>query len=104
MELIPTNIMRPFFVSLLFISIFLVNISYNSHVSYSLHDRTENNRNKIRFFGCEIYYFATHCDPSSNELESYGIGNDSLKEQLKISYLIYQVTGLPTFVNSEKGK
>ena len=83
MDLIPTNIARPLFVSLLFISVFLVNVTYNSHISYSLRDRTEDNRNKIQFYSCEIYYFATHCDPSSNELESYGIGNDSLKEQLK---------------------
>ena len=104
MELISTNIVRPLFVSLLFIFVLLLNITYNSHISYSLHDRTENNRNMIQFYGCEIYYFATHCYPSSNELENYGIGNDSLKEQLKISSLIYQVTRLPTFVDNEKGK
>ena len=104
MDLLPNNIARSLFLPLLFISVFLVNIGYNSHIAHSLPDRTENNSNKIQFYGCEIYYFATHCDPSSNRLESYSVGNDSLKEQLKISSLIYPVTGLPTFVDSEKGK
>ena len=89
---------------MLFISVILVNIGYNSHIAHSLPDRTENNNNKTQFYGCEIYHFATHCDLSSNKLESYSVGKDSLKEQLKISSLVYPVTRLPTFVDSEKGK
>jgi glucose/arabinose dehydrogenase len=93
-----SSLARSLCLCFLFVFVFFVIMLYNSYIAHSQVGRIQSNSSNIktRFYACEIFDLITHCDPSSNRLESYAIGN--------ISSSIYAVTGVPSFVDGVQGK